>query len=181
MAYGYTSSRHTNSNGFQYTLITIGVIILIILSIMQFRCRYILERDILSEWALADRSSTIEAKYQHISKFVTNLENNKSNFSSHDALLMKTDANSFEKNLQALQTLSTRLEQIKTMDSKSFEYQTAIQQITAQEQGEAHELLDVIKECWLLHNCVFAWGWICVLSFLTGIGLVFLGLISADL
>ena len=45
------------------------------------------------------------------------------------------------------------------MDTSSFQYNTAIQQITAQEQGEAHSLINTIKECYVLQNHFIVWDW----------------------
>jgi hypothetical protein len=110
-------------------------------------------------WDLADKSSTLEAKSNYIDEFVKVIENNKLEFASHNAVWLKTRDNSFEFNLLALKTLQARLEQIKLMNPNSFEYQTAIQQITAQEQGEAGKMLYDIKGCWALENYWFVWNW----------------------
>jgi hypothetical protein len=86
-------------------------------------------------------------------------------FSSHNALFLKTDDNSFSKNLEALRTLNTRLEELSKMDPNSFQYNTAIQQITQQEQGEAGAMLNVFEGCYYLSNYPVVWGWIgCVLG-----------------
>ena len=111
-------------------------------------------------WELSDKSSTIPAKQKYISEFVLNLENGykKGDFASFDALFLKTPNNNFEANLNALKTLSQRLIEIQEMDPKTFEYNIAIQQITAQEQGDAHNLIGIIKECYFLNNYFIVWG-----------------------
>lgn len=113
-------------------------------------------------WALADRSSTIAAKQQYIAQFSAALEAGyaRGDFSRHDAIWLKTPKNSFEANLSALKTLSDRLSQIQGMNPSSFEYNTAIQQITAQEQGEASAMLETFHNCFDLANYPMAWGWI---------------------
>lgn len=120
------------------------------------------ENQYSNSWSLADKSSTIEAKSMHIDKFIELLEagNAKGDFASHDALFMKTPNNSFENNLNALKTLSSRLHELKDMDPDSFQYNTAIQQITQQEQGEAQAMMNVIGNCWCLANYPIVWGWI---------------------
>lgn len=46
------------------------------------------------------------------------------------------------------------------MKVTSFEYQTAMQQITGQEQGEANEMLSVFKGVWYKENFILLWNWI---------------------
>ena len=120
---------------------------------------YRFEKTYLFAWNLADKSSTIDAKAKYISQFVELLEASKADFSSHDAQWMKTPDNSFEMNLAALKTLDSRLHEIMRMDVKSFEYQTAIQQITAQEQGEAKKLIGTLYGCWLKEKYPVVWDW----------------------
>jgi len=110
-------------------------------------------------WSLADKSSTIEAKAKYIAEFVEKLESNKADFSANNAVWLKTPDNSFDMNLAALKTLNGRLHEIMTMDVKSFEYQTAISQITAQEQGEAHQLINVVFGCWVMACHPIVWEW----------------------
>lgn len=116
---------------------------------------YTYEKEILSNWEMADRSSTLAEKSVYIDKFIKALKESK--HADHDAIIFKTPMNSFDYNLKALQSLKDRLDTIKTMDEKSFEYQAAIQQITAQEQGEASAMLNVFKGCYTLENCWYMW------------------------
>jgi hypothetical protein len=46
------------------------------------------------------------------------------------------------------------------MNESDFAYQTAIQQITAQEQGEAENLLIIFKGTYLLKSYPLQWNWI---------------------
>lgn len=121
---------------------------------------YRFEKQYLYAWNLADKSSTIEAKAKYISEFVGVIQSNKTDFSAYNAMWMETPDNSFENNLEALVTLKNRLAEIQKMDVKSFEYQTAIQQITAQEQGEATKLITTIKECWIKEKYISVWNWV---------------------
>lgn len=136
---------------------------------------YYFNKNYAQFWKLADKSSTIEAKQRYISKFVSALEAGNSNgrFSSHNAIWLKTDDNSFEAHLTALKTLESRLNEIKGMNPSSFEYNTAIQQITGQEQGEAREMIAVFEGCFCLANYPVGWNWIgdlagifCLIGFL---------------
>ncbi len=141
--------------------IAIGLLILMPI----FGCigHYKLYKDFISYWSLADKSSTIEKKAEYIDKFVIALE--KSDLKgSYNTLFFPTPDNSFDQNFDALKTLQGRLHEIQTMDIKSFEYQTAIQQITGQEQGEAEALISVIKGVWWKGYGVFLWDWVCLLS-----------------
>jgi hypothetical protein len=104
---------------------------------------------------------------------VNAINSNRLDFANYNACFLQTPDNSFDKNLEALVTLRERLNQIKTMDPKTFEYQTAIQQITAQEQGEAHEMLGVIYGCYERENYPMIWEWIGALNIL---GFILLGI-----
>lgn len=108
-----------------------------------------------SNWELGIKSSTIEKKSEYIDKFVSSLE--KSGLQGeNDALIFYTPNNNFDENFTALKSLQSRLHEIKGMDAKSFEYQTAIQQITGQEQDEAGNMLMVLEGCWWkVHHYVY--------------------------
>lgn len=120
---------------------------------------YSYENDIGSYWDLADKSSTLNAKSDYIEKFIAALK--KSKHSEFNAVIYKTPTVNFNNNIKALQTLSDRLKIVSKMDQTSFAYQTAIQQITGQEQGEAREMLDVFSGCYFLENYPVGWNWIC--------------------
>ena len=131
---------------------------------------YEYEKNFQYAWNLADKSSTIDAKSKYISEFVEKIEAKKDDFAKNSAVWLKTSDNSFDKNLDALKSLRDRLLQIKTMDPQSFQYNTAIQQITAQEQGEAGPMLDVLKSCWVLENHSMICGWHgCLMIVLAGL------------
>lgn len=148
---------------------TIGSI-LILISVLIFaneiRLRvvsnYAWEKQYSNLWELADKSSTIPAKQQYIAQFVSALKAGQTNgvFSEYNAVFLKTPNNQFSANLKAVETLSNRLMEIQEMDPKTFEYNTAIQQITAQEQGEAHQLVAVLQGCFDLNNYFLVWNWV---------------------
>lgn len=119
-----------------------------------FTANYRFKADYLSDWNLADKSSTLEAKSEYIDKFVENLQigERAGDFSTHGAIFLKNDANAFSENLKALKTLQSRLYEVKKMNPSSFEYNNAIQQITAQEQGEASEMINVFSESYTIKN-----------------------------
>lgn len=145
--------------------IFVSVCLLTILIVSGIIGDYRFEKDYLQLWKLADKSSTIAAKQIYISKFVSALDTGYKNreFSRYDAIFLKTPNNGFTENFAALKSLSDRLEEIHTLNPNSFEYNTAIQQITAQEQGESHEMLSVLEGCYFLENYPFLWGWYCVI------------------
>lgn len=130
---------------------------------------YRYDRQFAYTWNLADKSSTLEAKAEYVTKFVETIETNRQFFADYNAVWLGTPDNSFEQNLTALKTLRTRLNEIKGMDPNSFQYQAAIQQITGQEQGEAWHMLGTLRGCWILENHPFAWKWIAILLLLTDI------------
>lgn len=112
-----------------------------------------------SYWSLAEKASSIEKKIEGIDKFVNALS--KSGFEGqYDALFMETPDNSFDENFAALLSLQKRLHEIQSMDIKSFEYQTALQQITQQEQAEAEEMLDVFHGVFMKNHYILLWSWI---------------------
>jgi hypothetical protein len=68
------------------------------------------------------------------------------------------------------------LNEVQGMDVTSFAYQTSIQQITQQEQGEADHLMETLAGGWKLHGGYwYVWDWI---GFLIGLGLIFFGCLS---
>jgi hypothetical protein len=120
---------------------------------------YKLEKDIFSYWNIADKSSTIEKKSEYVDKFVEALE--KEQFQGqYNALILTTTDNSYDYNFIALKSFQDRLREIQNMDIKSFEYQTAIQQITEQEQGGAAPMLAVFRGLWWKENHIIVWNWI---------------------
>lgn len=140
----------------------------------QVHANYVYENSYFSNWTLADKASTISQKSDYIDKFAAALDESGLH-GTNDAIIWKTQDNSFDKNFQALQSLQSRLHEIKTMDESSFAYQTAIQQITAQEQGQAQDMLNVFQGCWYKVHHYWLWnGWLNLLEFLlffAGIGL----------
>jgi hypothetical protein len=143
---------------------TLAVVLAAVMGLFQGQQKiadhYQYERRFGSYWELSDKSSSLDAKAAYIDQFVEALEDNRSEFADHNALFLSTPNNSFDRNLQAVTSLRARLAEIKTMDPRSFEYQTAISQITAQEQGEASEMLGVLHGCWTLKSHPFVWDWL---------------------
>ena len=135
-------------------MLLVGCVLIAYQISMQVLADYRFEKNYTQFWELADKSSTILAKQKYISQFVAALEAGyvKGDFSSHNAKWLTTPNNSFDANLGALKTLSARLGEIQGMKPSSFEYNTAIQQITTQEQGEARSMLDVFNGCYELAN-----------------------------
>jgi len=164
-----------------YLLLVGGVLMLALQIRSSILSRYTYEKQFSNLWELADKSSTIPAKQQYITQFLTALKVGETNgvFADYDATWLKTPNNSFAANIKAIQTLSDRLTQIQDMDPASFQYNTAIQQITAQEQGEAHRMLAVFEGCYDRECYPLIWGWIGTVVTLTSalaliVGLTFL-------
>jgi hypothetical protein len=111
-----------------------------------------------SYWELSDKASTLQQKTTYLDQYVAALQT-PGKFASHDATIYPTPNNSFEQNMIALLSLQGRMHDIQNMDQTSFAYQTAISQITAQEQGEAHGMTSTFNGCWYLQNHYFLWGW----------------------
>jgi hypothetical protein len=101
------------------------------------------ENSIGSYWSLSEKASSLDAKADYLNKFVAAVE--AAHLEGNNAIFLRTPDNSIEQNMVALHSLQKRMNEIKGMDVTSFAYQQAIQQITAQEQGEASKLLGVIE------------------------------------
>ena len=124
---------------------------------------YQYEKQYGAYWELAVKASSIEKKIEGIDKFVEAL-NNSNLTGKHNAIFMETPNNSFDENFEALKSLQSRLHEIREMDIKSFEYQTALQQITGQEQDEASKMLAVFSGIWWKENHFFLWDWVAILQ-----------------
>lgn len=138
-------------------LILFAVFFAVVLGICDFRAGYQYNNTIGSYWNLSDKASTLQQKSVYLDQYVEALET--AHLASHDAVMFPTPNNSEVQNMIALKSLQGRMHQIQGMDEQSFAYQTAISQITAQEQGEAHELTDTLRGCWFLENWPLMWGW----------------------
>ena len=158
-------------------LTLLGIFLLFMFVRGEVLSQYSWENKYNNLWELADKSSTISAKQKYIADYVAALKsgNEKGEFASHNAIWLKTPNNSFAANMQALETLSNRLAEISTMDATSFQYNTAIQQITQQEQGEAGNMIHVLYGCYLLNNFILNWAWIALTTFLVSIPLILIG------
>ncbi len=120
-----------------------------------------------SLWDLGVKASTIEQKSQYVDKFIQALQT--SNLAgTHDAIFLDTPSNGFDENMFALKSLGDRMHSISEMSESSFEYQAAIQQITAQEQDEATDMLIVLKNSWFKVHHYFLWNGIFICLLIVG-------------
>ena len=142
-----------------FKFLTFTTIILSIVLIASYLiAEYQYSNKIQSYWELADKASTIDQKSEYLSKFIVAIEDE--GLGGHNAIVFKTPDNSYDENIKALKSLQSRLDDIKDMDVTSFEYNTAIQQITAQEQGEASQMITVIKQIWYKNHYFLLWDWV---------------------
>jgi hypothetical protein len=153
-------------------VIVICVAFLIIDAATYIMGHYQYTRQYEAYWNLADKASTIQQKSDYIDKYVEALENSNMK-GQYNAVFLETPDNSFDNNLAALKSLQLRLREIKNMDVTSFQYQTAIQQITAQEQGEAEDMNSVFQGVWWKTYHFFLWDWVGALNI---IYFIFLGI-----
>jgi|WetSurMetagenome_2_1015567.scaffolds.fasta_scaffold264162_2 hypothetical protein len=144
----------------EWAVFFLGVILFALLIVQAVVANYNYEKKYLSYWELSDRSSTIIAKEQYITQFVDAINQDRGSFADYNAVFLKTPQNSFDNNLKAVTTLRDRLKDIENMNESDFAYQTAIQQITSQEQGEAGNLLKVIGGTYYLGSYPLQWSWI---------------------
>jgi len=143
-----------------WTSLIISVILGIIIIRGTILSNYEYENKYGYAWELADKSSTIKDKAKYIDEFVSLIKYTRWDFANYDAIYLQTKDNSFDRNLEAVKTLQKRLTEIQNMNPNTFEYQVAIQQITQQEQGEAYNMLSVIKGCYVLNNYWYCWNWL---------------------
>lgn len=157
-------------------ILILSLILIVGITIGGVKTFYSYEKNYLSYWEIADKSSTISEKSKYIDLFVDALS--KSNMQGkYNCIMLETPNNSFDFNFTALKSLQQRLKEIKLMNVKSFEYQTAIQQITAQEQGEAKNMLSVFSGIYFKENCFLLWDWVGSLYILFLIILLIFGFI----
>ena len=108
-------------------------------------------------WTLSVRASSLPLKLQYLNQFVAAVDS--AHLSGHNAVLFPTVQNDVGQNIGTLKSLQQRLNEIQTMDVMSFQYQQAIAQITAQEQGEAEAMLSDIAGTWCLEYHPWLWAW----------------------
>lgn len=143
---------------------TIGKILFVLVllfaigrGVAEFRADYEYQNTINSYWDLSEKASTLKQKSKYLDKYVAAIKAGQ--FAPNNATIYPTPNNALDQNMIALESLQGRMHQIEGMDESSFAYQTAIQQITQQEQGEAHALTSTFEGCWYLQNHYFLWGW----------------------
>lgn len=144
---------------FGVILILFGSLFAISRGALRIYVWYEYQNTIACNWDLSERASTLAQKSEYMNKFVGALE--KCNLDgTNSALFLQTPESDFTQNMKALKSLQQRLSDISGMDENSFAYQTALQQITAQEQGEAHEMLSHLQNCWERQNYYTVWNWL---------------------
>ncbi len=121
------------------------------------RGNYEYERTVGSYWGLSVKVSTLEAKGAYLDSFLVAVDS--AHLHGHNATIFPTPDNDVDRNVAALRTLQARIHEARGMDPNGFAYQTAIQQITKQEQDEAGHVLDVIEGRWWLDRHPWNWDW----------------------
>ena len=152
--------------------IIIGLVLFFGIITIWVVAEYQWNKQVESYWELSDRSSTLQAKEQYIAQFVEKL----GELPESSALIFVQPKNNCRQNVEAVKTLEKRLHDIQGMDETSFQYQTAIQQITEQEQGQAENLMGTLSGCWKREHYYLAWNPIIgSLAFIGGLVLPFVG------
>ena len=158
-------------------LVTLSIIFWILMITLNQIASYQYERDHQSYWNLSVKASTIEQKAQYMDKFVASFLN-KGFEGKYNTILFPTPDNSFDKNYEALVSLKIRLDEIQKMDISSLQYQTAIQQITQQEQGEAQSMLDVFSGIWCKWHYPLLWDGIAALLIIVSVLIFLYGIVQ---
>jgi hypothetical protein len=170
------ATKSKNKIGLVLILISVLIAILYIGTAVHANFEY--ENKISYSWNLADKASQIKQKTQYIDKFVSTLESSGLQ-GKYNAVWLQTPDNSFDKNLEALKSLQSRLHNIQTMDENSLAYQQAIYQITQQEQGEALKMTETFKSIWFKEYHTFLWGWVATIGILLTAVMFIVGLVLA--
>lgn len=146
-------------------LLLFGIVFSISRVVMRVSINFEYANKIGCNWDLSERASTIKQKSEYMDKFVKALE--KCNLDGiNDAIFYPTPESDFSENLKAVKSLQQRLLDISSMDENSLAYQTALQQITAQEQGEAHQMTSTLWECWEQKYYYTYWNGLVVTGFI---------------
>lgn len=103
---------------------------------------------------LADDASTASKKLEYLEKYVGAVGEH---ITRNDArFIFKRERLTRDVQLEVLQTLVQRLGEAAKMDPQSFEYQTAMQQLTTQEFDHVlYAINGIIHACWLRQS-----GWL---------------------
>lgn len=161
--------------GIVVALIGVGGIAGLIITTIQ--ANYEWDTQYGSQWSLGVKASTIAQKAEYVDNFVETLD--KSGLSgTNNALFWQTPDNSFDENMKALKSLQKRLHDIQGMNENDFAYQSAIQQITAQEQDDNTKVIYELEGSWwkvhhpVLWNPFYGTGLFMALVMLVFVGVV---------
>lgn len=127
----------------------------------------------LSYWTLSDKASSIQQKSTYLDQFVSALQGSGLQ-GTQDSIWFPTPDNSFNQNFVALQSLQSRLHDVQTMDPNSFQYNTAIEQITSQEQDGGTDMINNFSDDWYKVHHYFLWNGWTLLGIIIGTILAFL-------
>jgi hypothetical protein len=133
--------------------------------IYEVQANYEYDNTIGSYWSLGVKASTLQQKSAYLDQYVAALSHAHLE-GTYDAAFLQTPDNSYDQNMVALLSLQGRMHQIQGIDESSFAYQTAMAQITGQEQGQADHLTSTFEGCWFYRNNTLLWGWHDVLVWL---------------
>lgn len=118
------------------------------------------DTDFGANWQLSKSAATIEQKSIYIDKFVQDIE--KGGFEGKfDAIFNPNDNNSYEQNLIVLKTLQQRLHELKILPMTSFDYNTALQQLTVQQDRISNNMIYTFSGIWYKEHHFLLWNWIC--------------------
>ena len=128
------------------------------------RADYEYSRKIGSFWDLSVKASTLALKADYLDRFVAAIDS--AHLEGYNAIFFPTPDNDVAQNITTLRSLQHRLSEIRGMDVTGFAYQQAISEVTAQEQDEAHKMLEVLKGRWFLSHHPLYWDWVNVVIYL---------------
>ncbi len=116
---------------------------------------YGFSKNVSQHLSLADDASTASAKLKHLNDYRVAVE---TVIQRNDArYIFKQRQYTRDAQLEILATLITRLEDLESMEPKSFEYQTGMGQITGQEFN--HVLGRINSIFWDCHRKETIWRW----------------------
>ena len=132
-----------------WLLITVICMLLLTYGLL-FYC-YLYSVNVSQYLKLADDASTAQTKLEYLNKYkeatIKHIKRNEGRY------VFKQNRLTRDVQLSIIDTLISRLNDMNKMDTKSFEYQQAMLQITGQEFDHTiNEIDGVIHSCWLRQN-----------------------------
>lgn len=126
-----------------------------------------------SYYTLSKNATTIEQKAEYFNEFLKEID--LYNFENeHDAIIYKSESNSFNYNHDILKEYKTKLDSLSCLNLGDFDYSTALIEINnVNINSPIHE----IKGIWFKTYHPLLWNWFCTIGVLISIIILIIGII----